>query len=90
MRPREPLYATYRCLTSLGACLCFTKEDCSTSGVGMITGYKITQCHVVPMLRPSCSGTNPPLMAMLLLHLRRLGQPPEEATAEDKIPHQSF
>lgn len=56
----------------------------------MIPEYKIMPCHVVSMLRLSWSGTNPPLVAMMLLHLRKLWQLPEEATVEDKIPYQNF
>lgn len=62
----------------------------SSSGESMIPEYKITPCHVVSMLRLNWSGTNPPLVAMMLLHLRRLWQPPEEATVEDTIPYQNF
>lgn len=58
----------------------------SSSGVSMIAKCKIMQRHVVPMVRLSWSGVNPPLVAILLLHLRRLWHPPGEATAEDKIP----
>ena len=57
----------------------------SSSGVSMMAKCKIMQCHVVPVVRFSWSGTNPPLVAMLFLHLRRLWNPPGEATAEDKI-----
>lgn len=58
----------------------------SSSGASMIAKCKIMQCNVVPMIRLSWSGTNPLLVAVLFLHLKRLWHPPGEATAEGKIP----
>jgi len=52
----------------------------------MIAKLEIVHGHVVPVVRLSWSGKNPSLVAVLLLHLRRLWYPPETATAEDKIP----
>lgn len=61
----------------------------SSSGVSTTAKCKIVWIVAVPCRscgKASWSGTDPLLVTVLFLHLRRLCCPSGEATAEDKIP----